>query len=256
MHPHQSYRIWFTPRTGSTLLCKTLENTGIAGKPGEFFNLIGEDETLCQKHQAQDYQQLKTNLWALGSSANGVFGIKHSLFSSLSQRIYQEIAQLKNIEKPDPQFPDQLLGDMFPNCKHIYLTRRNKIRQAVSWWKAIKDQVWHLEKSQSQNDDRDFYEQNYDFDALAHLFKEAILREGAIEDHFSQNQIVPLTIVYEDFILNFKDTIFQILHYLGLDTSQVEIGAMHYTKTANEQSEQWVQRFREDLQKDWGKIVW
>ncbi len=37
MRPVKSYAIWFSQRTGSTLLCKTLESTGIAGKPEEFF---------------------------------------------------------------------------------------------------------------------------------------------------------------------------------------------------------------------------
>ena len=40
MKPEKSYRIWFSNRNGSTLLCQGLEQTGIAGKPGEYFNLM------------------------------------------------------------------------------------------------------------------------------------------------------------------------------------------------------------------------
>lgn len=255
MKPVKSYRIWFSPRTGSTLLCKALESTGMAGKPGEFFN-IDDQETLYQKHQAKDFQELQKNIWAIGSSENGIFGIKHSLFSSLSSRIYQEIAQLKQINTLDEYNPDQVLDDLFPNCKHIYLTRRNKVRQAVSWWKAIKDNVWHLEKTQSQQSEMVFYEQNYVFDALMHLFKEANLRDCATQDFFTRNQITPLSIIYEDFILDYEPTILKILDYLNLDTQGISIGAMHYQKTATQNSEIWVQRFREDLQKSWDKIAW
>ena len=38
MKPRLPYTIWFSQRTGSTLLCKALESTGIAGKPNEWFN--------------------------------------------------------------------------------------------------------------------------------------------------------------------------------------------------------------------------
>ena len=34
--PQLSYTIWFSQRTGSTLLCKGLKSTGIAGNPSEW----------------------------------------------------------------------------------------------------------------------------------------------------------------------------------------------------------------------------
>jgi len=37
MSPHISYLICATHRTGSTLLCEALTNTGLAGHPDEFF---------------------------------------------------------------------------------------------------------------------------------------------------------------------------------------------------------------------------
>ncbi|MEM7515277.1 MAG: Stf0 family sulfotransferase, partial [Bacteroidota bacterium] len=77
MKPTIFFRIWFTQRTGSTLLCKSLERTGIAGKAGEYFNKIGFD-TLAAQHGATTYEELQANLHKVGSSENGVFGIKHS----------------------------------------------------------------------------------------------------------------------------------------------------------------------------------
>ncbi|MBA2364790.1 MAG: hypothetical protein H0V86_14810, partial [Chloroflexia bacterium] len=37
MHPHTSYLICGTPRSGSFLLCEALKNTGLAGMPEEYF---------------------------------------------------------------------------------------------------------------------------------------------------------------------------------------------------------------------------
>ena len=74
MKPQISYTIWFSQRTGSTLLCKALEATGIAGKPNEWFNT----SDLFDHYKVPNHAELQTYLWNVGSASNGVFGIKHS----------------------------------------------------------------------------------------------------------------------------------------------------------------------------------
>ncbi|MBB4079678.1 LPS sulfotransferase NodH [Lewinella aquimaris] len=249
--PHTTYRIWFSQRNGSTLLCKGLEQTGVAGTPGEYFNLM-ESESLRGKYGIRTYDELKAKLWEIGGTPNGVFGIKHSL----NQVILDEIRSLRGIGSQDSVDDEALLADLFPNCKHIYLTRRNKVRQAVSWWKAIKDNVWHLDADHNHTNDEAFYRDHYDFAALSHLFKEANLRECAIQEYFTKYGIRPLTLVYEDFIHSYRDTIRQLLHYLGIPADGVVIQDMYSSKTATERSELWVQRFRTDLQLEMEKKVW
>jgi len=255
MRPQQTYRIWFTPRNGSTLLCKGLEQTGIAGQPGEFFNVM-DSETLCEKYQVSTYEALRSRIWELGTSPNGVFGMKHSWHTSHTERIADELRTLRGDQIPPNATAADLLADFFPNCTHIFLTRRNKIRQAVSWWKAIKDHVWHLESSQEQASDRDFYEQNYDFDALHHLFREATLRECAMQAVFSASDSTPLTLVYEDFILDFQGTIQRIVDHVGIPYPNFPVLKKFYAQTANDQSEAWVQRFRTELQEKLGHVIW
>ena len=136
MTPTKSYRIWFTQRSGSTVLCKGLEQTGIAGIPLELFN-IDVGNSFSNTYKIATYTQLKTKLWKLGSTDNGVFGIKHDLHTARYNNLFTEILQLRNIKNQSSLNHDSIWSDIFPNCKHIFLTRRNKIRQAVSWWKAI-----------------------------------------------------------------------------------------------------------------------
>lgn len=252
MEPNKSYRIWFSQRNGSSVLSKGLELTGVAGKPHELFNLVGE-ETLCQKHGATDYESLKKKLWEQGTSTNGIFSVKHSMYTARTQKVIDEIKELRGISGAIDE--DLFWSDLFPNCKHVYLTRRNKIRQAVSWWKAIKDNVWHLKATESQAVDQDFFETHYDFDAIHHLFREASLRECAIEDYFSRNNIKPLTLVYEDFIDRFEETLKQILDFLDVAGGNIS-SPKYYNKTANVGSEIWVQRFRKELQEKMGVQAW
>lgn len=256
MNPSQSYRIWFTPRTGSTLLCKGLEETKIAGKPGEFFN-VPADSSLCEMHNVDSYHALQQKIWHLGSSTNGVFGIKHSSFNDRNEQIYKEICHLKQLKPSDPIELQNVLKDLFPNCKHIYLTRRNKIRQAVSWWKAIKDEQWHIAKGEEKrNTDTDFYEKEYVYPAIRHLTREALLRECSIGAYFKHQQIQPLTIVYEDMVQDFNGTLRRILAYLALDDTQAAKVTPYYRPTATAESEKWVQRFRQEWQEEQGKISW
>ena len=134
---------------------------------------------------------------------------------------------------------------------------RNKIRQAVSWWKAINDQVWHLKSGEQFENDMSFYEEHYDFDALMHLFKEASLRECAIEDYFRKHQLSAFSIVYEDFVMDYEGTIKKVIDFLEIEYDEIHIKAPHYTPTASKGSELWVQRFREDIQKNFqGAPVW
>ena len=130
-------------RNGSTLLCKALEQTGMAGVPNEWFN-IDADSSLCATYNCTTYEELLSKLWEMGSSDNGVFAVKQSLFKSRFDQLQNELAQLQGIDPESLGHDTELWNDLFPNCKHIFLTRRNKIRQAVSWWKAINDNAWHL----------------------------------------------------------------------------------------------------------------
>ena len=52
MEPRVSYLICATPRCGGYLLFEALENTGLAGKPGEYF---WEDERWAKEWGATDY---------------------------------------------------------------------------------------------------------------------------------------------------------------------------------------------------------
>ena len=251
--PKKSYRIWFSQRNGSTLLCEGLSATGVAGKPGEHFNLITAG-SLAEKYGVSIYEALKQKLWETGSTSNGVFGVKYGMRSDGYQMHFEEILRLRHLENRPDLDHEVIWSDLFPNCKHIYLTRRNKVRQAVSWWKAINDQVWHLQKGQSHENEAAFYEEKYDYDALWTLFKEANLRECAMQAYFSKYKIAPLNLVYEDMVLDFRGTINRILEYLEIAPANIPEVGFRLEKTSSGSSEEWVQRFRKDLQG--GQKIW
>ncbi|MEM6397924.1 MAG: Stf0 family sulfotransferase [Bacteroidota bacterium] len=254
LKPRKSLWIWFSPRVGSTVLCQALRDTGVAGQPEELFNIETENgQTLADTFGETSYQSIRAKLWERGCSENGVMSCKDSLFTARWKPLCYEMATLRNTS--DHSF-ESLWGDLFPNCIHVFLTRRDKIRQAVSWWKAIKSKTWHLRTGESHQVEADFYEANYDFNALNHLFKECVLREAATQAYFTKNAIVPITLVYEDWVADFQGSIAQILLALDEDPNRAVDVLPTLLKTASQGSEIWVERFRAELQTGWEKIAY
>lgn len=134
------------------------------------------------------------------------------------------------------------------------MTRRNKVRLAVSWWKAIQSQEWHR-RSGTPAKSVDL-SQAYSFGAIHHLYNECAMREAGIQEFFAEGNIVPLTLVYEDFIQEYENTVRKVLEFLDLDASGIKIPPPILAPTADSLSEEWVQRFREQLQSGWTNRGW
>jgi LPS sulfotransferase NodH len=253
LRPTLSYTIWFSQRTGSTLLCKTLEETGIAGKPNEWLN-IPDGKDLLEYYSAKNYAELQQHLWELGSTPNHVFGMKFGFYQPYFNKLLEMFSNFPDAPRTVAS-PAGIWEHAFPNSRHIFMTRRNKVRLAVSWWKAIKTREWHREKDQSPNTSTDLAEA-YSFDAIHHLLCECTMREAGIQEFFSGAGILPLTIVYEDFISDYDKSVRNVLEFLELASPALDIVPPHYTRLSDEISEQWTERFRNDLQKGWQNRGW
>ncbi|QHT70421.1 hypothetical protein GXP67_29085 [Rhodocytophaga rosea] len=254
MKPTISYTIWFSQRNGSTLLCEALKSTGIAGKPGEWVE-IPPSNTLLEFYQANDYLDLQNKLWLQGTTPNGVFGLKANAPRKENDSIMWELAQIPGAGSTTLAH-SEIWENAFPHGKHIFLTRRNKVRQAVSWWKAIVTRQWHLVKGEEKQLFNDNLREQYNFEAIRHLFIEISLRESKIQAFLEDGNIVPLTIVYEDFIKEYTHTIRKVITFLGITQAEYPIHEPYYEPLSDEVSEEWVERFRKELQKDWKNVIW
>jgi len=248
MRPEVCYTIWFSQRTGSTLLCRALESTGVAGHPGE--HLEGALPDLYARHGVHTPLELVSRVWEIAQTRNGVAGIKYGLVENTFGSL---IDAPRQIEGHDGSRPG-IWANAFPNCRHILMTRRNKVRLAVSWWKAIQSQEWHRLHGASPRvaDISDRYAP----EAIEHLVVESILREAAMQEFLALGGIAPLTVVYEDFVSTYEQTILNVLRWLGIDSTAVTLAPPALDRLSDELSEQWVERFRRDKQRSWQKVVW
>lgn len=245
MRPVKSYFICFTVRSGSTLLSQLLADTGIAGRPKEhFYHNIAPDNP--RGDIIPDYRACIERILAADTTPNGVFG------SKVGGGVWHDFARrLRSIEGCKDLPLKAALDRFFPDLRYLHLTRRNKVRQAVSHWMAIQSGRW------SSLDAGDNAEPRYDFAAIDQLLQEIILREAVWAEYFSQNGIRPFVITYEDFAQQPAATVCAVLDHLQIERpADFTPPAPAYHRISSDLSEAWAQRFRREKQRDYWTQFW
>lgn len=245
MRPGLSYFICFTVRSGSSLLSQLLADTGLAGHPKEHFyhnispNCPGGDVI-------PDYRAYLERVLDADTSANGVFG------SKVGGGFWMDFARrLRSIEGYGSLPLKAALDRVFPDLRYLHLTRRNKVRQAISHWMAIQTGRWSSLDAVQNPAPR------YDFAAIDHLLQEIIMREAVWAEHFSENGIHPYVIIYEDFVEHPAATVRAILDHLDIERpAGFKLPAPKYQRISNALSEEWLQRFRREKQRDFWTQFW
>jgi LPS sulfotransferase NodH len=213
----------------------------VAGRPEEYFWRDNEPLYRAQWHVTAYSDYLERALEE-GTTPNGIFGAKVGTGVYLAHFFHQLRTLLQFADTTLSQCA--ILSALFPDLRCIWLTRRNKVRQAVSWWKAVQSNVWVQHATEAL---RPTPPLTYHFAAIDQLVNESVLREAAWAEYFAAWQITPLTIVYEDFIADYAGTGAQILRYLEVcDPYVLDETAITLARQADSLSEAWVQQYREE----------
>jgi len=270
MEPHTSYLICATPRSGSTLLCEALENTSLAGHPKEYFEALKETglprrpreyfETLGNRTVLDllgDYSRLddeygEPTLWdgagyanylmwvrQAGTTPNGVFGAKMmwGYFGDFIDNARQ-IPAYREMAVPD------ILTSNFPNLHYIWVTRLEKVRQAISLWKAIQTWTWSHDEQVLSAEKRSHKELVFNFEAIDHLVQRIEAHETAWRQFFDDAGIRPCIVVYEELASAYEATALNILRYLHIPIPQeLVFGERRMKQQANSLSDEWVQLY-------------
>ena len=251
MQPDISYLICATPRSGSRLLCEALKGTGIAGLPDEFF--------------WRDFQSNWAEQWGLtdpvgylhaaiehGSSPNGVFGAKIMIYGGYIEDVVSIIRRLPEHSGAESSIPD-LLEHAFPNLHYVWLTRRNKVRQAVSHVKAVQTGIWVEGRPRNAAEEKT---PQFDFEAIDREVQEIVMQEASWQEFLSAAAIRPFVVVYEDFVDTIQETVEAILRFLGVPTSTTPSGvAPNMQRQADALSDEWVERYLERKEPYYRRLV-
>ncbi len=249
MSKYDSYVICTSPRSGSTLLCKLLAATGIAGNPGSHFHSLSLSDWLSYYDLAPEASVSERDVLdaifqaaiAKGSLETGTFGLRLQRHSF--DFFVQKLAVLHSGLSSD----SQRFRAAFGRTSFIHLTRRDKVEQAVSYVKAHQTGLWHVAPDGTELERLSPpIELIYDGNDIRARFEEVAAYDRDWERWFATEDIDPLRITYDALSAHPIETLSQILDHLGLDieaASGVEPGV---AKLADETSQDWVARFRSE----------
>lgn len=213
-----NYVIASTPRSGSTLLGKLLWDTNLAGAPHEYFH-DKHSKDYFERWNITSLDEYIEYLHEYRSSANRIFGIK------------LHYHQLRNFN-----LSAIVLNKIFNYPKFIFIKRKNKVLQAISFVKALQTKQWALSTNEQLKS------ADYDFDQIDQALQRLVAEEQEWEVFFKTNGIEYKIIYYEDFIVDMQSGIENLVCYIGVDSRSIEVSPS-IVKMANEETMQWLDRF-------------
>jgi LPS sulfotransferase NodH len=247
MKPRVSYVICAVQRSGTKLLSEALQNTGLAGNSQEYF-LCSEngrwedpDGWWARTYGIQSRREYLDQVFRLGTTPNGVFGVTIMWnYFPLVLRNLRELDEYQGMTAPE------VMNRLLVNPKYIWLARRDKIRQAVSWAKAGQTGIYHVRLGETPTPAR---EPQFDFTFISNLYRLILEGEKGWRDFFAEAGVRPLEIVYEELVEAYEMTARKVLDYLRIPYPQDLIfGERRLLKQADAVNEDWVQRYmREKL---------
>ena len=285
MPPQRSYIVCATPRSGSTLVCHALADTGVAGRPEEYFEalrhsgrprrpeeyFLGVEDQSIRDHLGEravgSEPTPRSPLWSraaydrylewafeAGTTPNGVFGAKlmWGYFGDF-------VSLLRNV----PSYRDlplaDLLPEVFPELTFVRVIRANKLRQAVSLWKAVQTATWREDqakaKAASLEEDgsppyKSFIEEHrpqlrFHYRAIGHLLDQILVEEASWDAFFEHSGIKPVLILYENFEADYETSTLRLLERLDLVPPEGFAFEPRMKRQSDGLNDDWTRRYSE-----------
>jgi len=246
-----TYLVLATPRSGSTLLGQALNATDLAGDPREHFG--HKMRFWANKWGAATITEFVDRLMQERATDNGVFGAK---------LLYPHLRHLERTARTEPAFADlplpAILDRLFPNLHYIRITRRDKIRQAISYWKAKETGIWGKEQARAgrtgqgrraivKGSRRTGKQPTFDAAGIDALLRSILEEEAGIERFFADAGTAPMHVVYEELVDRYAETTREVLDFLGIAVPpDLDLGQPRTLKLADAETEEWVVRFERE----------
>jgi LPS sulfotransferase NodH len=238
-YPTHCYAICAVARSGSHLLSDGLRDTRRAGRPKRFFC-----EQLEQKFGDQygldpirDYAGYVRGIIAVVSTPNAVFG-----FKLMGWDVERLVARLRQTSESGASNAAaiELLRLAFPRLQFIQLSRRDKLRQAISHARALQTGLWKVGNGKAP-----IGEAKFDANQIAHCIESARIEEKIWSDFFAKNKVEPLRLTYEELCRDYKGTVKAVLEFLHIRLPRkMAISDPTTVRQTDAVTSEWEERYR------------
>jgi LPS sulfotransferase NodH len=286
----RSYLVCATPRSGSTLVCQALKETGVAGRPEEYFEALEhsgrprrpheyftgvEDPSILSHLGERDRRgaeepEARSPLWSRtaydrylewaieqGTTSNGVFGAK---------LMWGYLGDFVNLLRNIPEYSDlplaELLPAVFPDLTFVRVVRANKVRQAVSLWKAVQTATWRqtggdvgdpvrgIPEDSDVPPYKSFLDEHlpplrFNFHAISHLLGQILQNEARWDAFFEHVRIRPVLVLYENFAADYERSTLNVLEQLDLELPEGFRFEPRMKQQSDGINDDWARRFSE-----------
>jgi LPS sulfotransferase NodH len=231
--PEQSVLVCTTPRSGSWLLAEALEGTGGCGHPREYFRLDHRPAYLDTWGLSPDatFPEFLAGVSRAGTTPNGRFCAKVH---------WGQLIPLLRELAIDPRGACALvtLRKHFPNPVFIHLQRANKVRQAISLYRAIHSGVWW--RFEGDGPQRGRLPADPDHAHIQRLFHSLVDDDHSWSRFFAANDIIPIRVTYAELDEDYAATVSRVLLAIappGTEASAIQ--APRIVKQADELTRTW-----------------
>lgn len=249
--PSPAYVLCSNPRSGTTMLCNMLAQTGVAGRPDSFFRQqsIGDwcaDWGITRPFDIRDAAFTQDYFHAMkreGQGATPVFGLR--LMQSYLAFACNWLA-LRHPHKPSNiACFDAAFGTAQAGVAYIHLSRQDKLAEAVSYLRAEQSGLWHAQP------DGIALEQlpptappGYDAAAITRHMADLTASDRRWDAWFAAQNITPLRLSYEGLAAHPRQTLADVLTYLGQDPAHASTVTPGTRKLADAVSGAWIAHYR------------
>ncbi len=256
----QSYIVCSTGRSGSTLLCRTLQQLDFCGSPDEYFHhdKIKEFKLKGDPDKFISY----FNSVVQEGTTNGIFGMKMH---------YWQMYDFIKLAKESPLFEKkkdlEILNSLFPNLKFIYIWRQDMIAQAVSTIIALQTKTWNINVSKSTDQQNLKKEIDSNLKNIDIKFKPLLIYrwEQKFNDQnrrwkifLKENNLNYYEVTYENLTSCFEEEIKNVLEFLGTDKTlipnEIKMGTKKVSTDTNQKFINYYKMFPKLLLKALNKL--
>jgi LPS sulfotransferase NodH len=230
-----------TPRSGTTLLCDLLAETGITGVPNSFYRVESVADFAGRLGVAEGPNFERRYLDAILREGRG----DTDMFSM--RVMWPSVATMR--DALGVVFPREIsdrgrIAAAFGTPLYLYVERKDKVAQAISRIKAEQSGLWHRAADGSVREQGGEYRApEYDAMRLRASISETTAHEAEWRGWFAREGIVPMEMSYEELSADPQAAMARLLGALGRDPEIANRIAPRTAKLADAQSTEWAERF-------------